>query len=152
MHMKKGFTLAEILVVITILVLVSGIVLASIRGYIREQALSGTVASITAVLSDARTQTLSGNAGAQYGVHFETDSVTLFSGATYSEGAAGNEVITLDSRVILADINLGGGSDVVFEKLTGDADGAGTLTIELAADASRQKIITIHETGLVSYD
>lgn len=150
--MKRGFTFIEILIAISILVLISTIVLTSVRVYVQSQALSGAAVSVAGLLADARTRTLSGNGGEHYGVHFEADAVTLFLGTSYSAGAVGNEVTLLDERVTLSDISLGGGSDVVFEKLTGGTDDAGTVTVELVSDASRQKVITIQGTGLISYE
>ncbi|GMU73860.1 MAG: hypothetical protein AMXMBFR44_0590 [Candidatus Campbellbacteria bacterium] len=151
--MRKGFTLAEIVIAIAILVVVGTVMLASIREYTKEQALSGAVSSVAAVLSDARLRTLSGNAGVQYGVHLQSDAVVLFSGATYTESDPNNEVIELDTRVMIADISLsGGGEDIVFEKLSGDTDNFGTVTLALSSDASRQRTITVQGTGLVSIE
>lgn len=151
--MRKGFTLVEIIMAIAILVLMGVIVLASIREYTKEQALSGAVSGVAAVISDARTRTLSGNAGVQYGVHLQSDAIVLFSGATYVESDPDNEVIELDTRVVIADITLsGGGDDIVFEKLTGDTDDFGTVTLALSSDASRQRTITVQGTGLVSIE
>lgn len=151
--MKKGFTIVEMILVIVIIILMSGAVFLSIREYVRGQALSGAATAIAAVLSDARTRTLSGKDGVQYGVHFEADKIVLFSGTSYSEGAAGNEVTVLDSQVVISDIALsGGGDDIIFEKLTGDVDAHGTITVELKTDSSRQSVITVQGIGLISYE
>jgi type II secretory pathway pseudopilin PulG len=150
---SRGFTIVEIVLALTILVLLSTVILASVRSYVREQALTGAVSSVAAVIADARNRTLSSRDALQYGVHIQDDAVTLFSGTTYSDGASGNEEILLDGNVTISDISLsGGGDDVLFERLTGDTNDAGTITLELLSDASRQKTIIIQSTGLISYN
>lgn len=138
---------------IAILVVLSGVVIVFVREYMRGQALSSSITSISAMLSDARTRTLSGKGGVQYGVHFGEDSAVLFLGSTYIDGAEGNEITNLYSRVTIKNVDLfGGGRDVVFDKLTGNVANHGTVTLELISDSSRQKTITIQKTGLVSYE
>jgi hypothetical protein len=85
-------------------------------------------------------------------VHFESNKVTLFVGEVYSSGASTNEVLTFNSIVSIptsGGINIGGGSDVIFKRLTGDTIG-GTIIIQLVSNTAIKKTISISKTGLVS--
>ncbi len=150
---RAGFTIVELLMGMVILVLVSGIVWVSFRGYNRRQVLEGAAQTVVAMLNDARARTVNGRGAEQHGVHIEDTSVVLFVGASYSPSSATNETVLLDTQTIVADISLsGGGSEVIFEKLTGETAHNGTLTIELVSDPTQQRTVTIQNTGLISYN
>jgi prepilin-type N-terminal cleavage/methylation domain-containing protein len=149
---RKGFTLIEVLIVVTLFAIISGIIAVSLSRYTQTQVIAGTAAAIASSLEDARSRTLSSRGASPYGVHLEDGSITLFKGDSYAVGNADNEVTSLDPR---ADITLalnGGGSDIVFERLSGETANYGTISIALADDATNFKIITLQETGLLSYD
>ncbi len=147
-----GFTLIEILIVVSLFVVMSAIVAISLSRYTQTQALAGVAVAIVSSLEDARSRTLSSRGGSQYGVHLEDGSLTLFKGETYAAGNADNEVTPLDPRAhITLSIN-GGGSDVVFERLSGETNDYGTITVALASDATVFKTITLQRTGLLSYN
>lgn len=149
----KGSTLVETLVVVGIVMVIAGIVSLSFSSFRYGQALPNDVDDVTALLNEARSRTISGDAGAQYGVHFQSDRAVLFVGNTYVAGAVGNKTIIVNPMIIITSISLnGGGVDVVFNKLTGETSQYGTL-VEKYNDGSinpPNKTITISKTGLVS--
>lgn len=150
---NKGFSLIELLVIIVILILISLVVMPSLIDFQREQALKNTTENIVSLLNKAKSDTLSSLNSTTYGVHFESKKMVYFEGDSYSSGNSNNQEIPFESGVEIPSggINLSnGGSDVVFPRLTGEVNGYGTITIELTALSTRQKVITINKIGSIS--
>ena len=146
----KGLTLIEIIVVIAVIVMLFFIILSAFSGFNRNYALDTSAGEVAEIISEARSFTLASKGDSAYGVHFESDQVTLFKGVTYSSSDPDNQITTLSSLVTLSDISISGGvSDIVFERLTGDLDNDGTVTISLVSDSSKTRTITFSKTGIV---
>ncbi len=57
----------------------------------------------------------------------------------------------LDKAIVIEDITLaGGGSDILFEPLTGDTDEYGTFVVKKAASMNGQQVMTVTHAGQVS--
>jgi len=144
-----GFTAIEILIVVAMLALMSAIILTGFVSYRHSQIVVKDTELVIEVLREARSLTLQSKNSSVYGVHFETPSVTIFTGATYSVSATDNQVIALNSSdTILTPALSGGGSAVVFKRLSGETDQDGTITIS-SPNSSTVKTVTIYSTGLV---
>ena len=149
---NKGITLIEILVIIAIIIIISSVVLFSLSKFQKGQALDNTTIEIVTLLNKARQNTLSSLNSTSYSVHFETDKMVLFIGSVYSSSSSTNETVYFDSSVIIPStggINVGGGDNVTFERLTGETIG-GTIIIRLVSDSTKTKTITISKTGIIS--
>jgi prepilin-type N-terminal cleavage/methylation domain-containing protein len=149
---NKGFTLIEILIVITILGIISSIVILNLSQFRNEQLLKNTTLDVVSLLSKARQNTLSSVNSINYGVHFDGNQAVLFTGPGYTSNNVTNEPVIFNNRIIIltpSGLNIGGGSDVIFKRLTGETIG-GTIKIQLTSDATKQKIITVGKTGSVS--
>ncbi len=152
MSKNTGLTLIEILMAISIIIVISSLALMSLSSFRSQQVLKSTTVDIMSILNKAKQNTLSSLNSTNYGVHFESGRVTLFVGPTYSQGIGTNEVTVFDQAVeipTVGGINVGGGSDVVFERLTGETLG-GTIVVQLKSNTSKQKTITINKTGIIS--
>lgn len=146
----QGLSLIELIIVVAILGLLSAIVAVSFHTFQRQQVQKSTVDTIISMLDSARAHTLSARNLSQFGVHFSSTEVVSFEGANYIAGTAGNFTYTLDARATLGSISLnGGGTDVVFSRLTGDTNNYGTLNV-IIEGLSPNKTITISGTGIVS--
>lgn len=145
---KKGFTLVEMLIVITILAIVCTILVTSLQSFSRHQALERDTESLISLLEQARKDTTDSQNAAQYGVHFTTTSATYFVGPTYSAGASTNQVMTLNKMNTMAATLTGGGADVLFNRIIGDTSQNGTVVITSSA-TGKTKTVTIYKTGLV---
>lgn len=149
--LSRGFSLVEILAVVTIISILAGVVLLSTFNFRERIILTTESERLVSLIREARTRTTSGYNDANYGVHFEADEVTIFSGSSYVAGAGSNEVAVLDSQVELSDIDLATGAfDLTFNSLSGRASTNGTLTLSLVASSSVAKVITINEAGYVN--
>jgi Tfp pilus assembly protein FimT len=150
-HAAAGAVLVQILIVVLMIGILVTIVTPRFAELRQAQAIPVGVDEIAAVLNEARSRTLSDESGLQYGVHFASSAATLFSGTTYSSSASTNKVVTIDSQLSISSISLnGGGSDVIFNKLTGETDDYGTLIVKRASTTTGQRTITISKTGLIS--
>ncbi len=150
---NQGLTLLETLFAIGVLTLLFAFTLGPFGAIKDRKVLSDAAEKVEALLQEARTDTSSSLDASNYGVHFDTSSVTLFEGSIYSVSESTNKIVTLDSAVSISDISLsGGGSDVIFNRITGDTDNNGTVKISLVKDSSKSKIISIFPLGTVSIE
>jgi Tfp pilus assembly protein FimT len=148
--MLRGFTLLEIVIVIAVIIILFLIIFSAFSGFNRNYALDTAAGQVASVLDEARSLTLASKGNTAYGVHFESSQVVLFKGTVYSTSDPNNSVHTLSSLVTISDITLsGGGSDAVFERLTGKLNKSGTVTISLASDPSMTRTITLQATGII---
>ena len=79
--------------------------------------------------------------------------MVLFRGAIYDSLDANNEAVALDSALEIYPTPpslTGGGSDVIFDRLTGKTNQDGTVIIRVKSDTSKTRTITINATGVVS--
>jgi len=151
MEAKKGFSLIEILVVIGILSILVGFVLVIMNSFQKERVLDATAEEIINSLRLAQSKTLASEGASPYGIYFENDRFTLFKGAFFDSASPDNLVHQLPTTLLISQINLTDGtSSVAFERLTGYAEAEGTIKIEMASDASQNKIIYIDSSGTVS--
>ena len=152
-HLKKGFTMLEILAVLGISALLLLFTTAPLMSYYQRVVFQGVTENVMTMLDEARKSTLSSFKSSQYGVYFTATSTTLFSGTTYTPGAPDNDIYVLDSGVEITGINLnGGGDELVFKRISGETEEYGTIEVSSLRGSTSPRIITIYETGLVEID
>jgi len=144
-----GFTVLEILIVIAIISILSAISFYSFSDLNKREVLEKETLKVLSLIQDARSLTLSSKNSSQYGVYFNTGSIVSFVGDTFNPSDTANVATNLSSRVSVSSINLeGGGSEVVFQRLSGKTDQSGTINISLVSDINSSTTIRIFETGL----
>ena len=148
---QNGFSLVEIMIVIAIMGIIVSVVSSQFSQMRKLQILKSTSDDIVSVLNKARSQTLASLNLKNYGVHFETNRIVIFTGTTYSSNDASNEIISISSPVTISNISLtSGATEFYFNRLTGTTSKTGTITISIPPGGSLSKIITISATGVVS--
>ncbi len=148
--MKRAFTIIEVLISIAILALLLGISMTIFQAMTKQQSLDRDVETAGSYLLRARNQTITGEDGLQYGVHFASTSVTLFKGTTYNSATTSNIVSNFRNPTYMHSINLTGGVyDVYFKKLSGAPSATGTIIYRLSSASTTQKLINIYGSGLV---
>jgi prepilin-type N-terminal cleavage/methylation domain-containing protein len=153
LNKEKGFTLIEILIVVGLLGILFAFVSTPLVSFYRKVVFQGTTENIMAMMDEARKSTLSSYNSSQYGVHFEPTSATLFTGATYVVGDSTNDVYELSNAIEISDITFnGGGSDIVFERITGETNEYGSITITSLVNSTSEKTINIFQSGLVEIE
>ncbi len=145
----KGFTLIEILLALGILAIISILGVMSLSNVNKDRALVVETERVLSLISKARSFTLSAKNGGAYGVHFETQKAVLFKGPTYTSGIVTNEIQAINAEVKISAISLvGGGTEVLFSKLTGATTQTGTITLSSVRNSSQTKTVIIVGTGI----
>lgn len=140
----------EILVVLTLVSLLAVFVINTFSVLNQSQALSKNADMVATTLRQARSLTLASKGGNQYGVHIEATRVVLFQGPTYTVNASSNVSYALNRYVNISSINLvGSGSEVIFDRLTGDTTESGTVTLSLISTPASTRVVSISGTGLI---
>lgn len=142
-------TLIETVLVLVLLALVTGFISLSFSQINEKEALDKNADLVVSVLAEARSMTLSSIDDSRYGVHFDANQVVLFRGSSYNSSATTNVPTLLNPLVGIQNISLnGGGSEVVFNRLTGETDNSGSLQIHLKNATTTYLTLTVGATGL----
>lgn len=147
---QTGFTLIELLVVVAILAILASFLFSGLIIFHRRSLIDATGQEIINTLRLAQNKTLSSEGASSFGVHFATWRFVLFKGSVYNPSASDNEIHDLLAGMEISQIGLGGGSDVVFERLTGNAEQDGFIRAELIQDSTKNTIIYIDSSGAIS--
>lgn len=154
--MKKGFTIIEVLVVLTILITLMGIGYLSVLGIERRAPVSTTENAVIADMRGQQTKAMTGDAQAgsapdSYGIYFQTNAYVLFKGAGYNANDPSNAATPLPDNITIT-TTLPNAS-VIFTKGSGEIAGyspiANTLTITQTLSGDH-KDITINRYGAVT--
>lgn len=149
----KGFTLAELIVVIAVAVLLGGLALPAIRIAQKNSSLEDAAQSLIGVLRLAQSRTLGSEAASQYGVFFDTTTspgqYVLFKGATYGTRDVGaDEPHILPSDVEMSAVAIPQNA-VVFARVAGTALGAGSVTLRLLSNPNKQETVYVSSSGAI---
>ncbi len=140
----------EIVGVVAIMTILMTIVLTSFSTLNKNQALDKSAKYIASIIEEARGNTLFSKNDSQYGIKFESSKVTMFKGASYSPSSPDNVVYDLNSLVTISNISLsGGGSEMVFDRLTGNTTQTGTITVSLNSSSTTKAYVMFSKTGIV---
>jgi prepilin-type N-terminal cleavage/methylation domain-containing protein len=146
--MRRGFTLAEIVIVVGIIAMSAGLLSLADIGQLLSGSFRSDRDALVVLLQHARAQAMAnvcmGNActgGVAHGVKIIPNQFVLFQGDTYATREPEYDATTAYYSVVIAD------GEVVFEPLSGDAS-ATTITV---ADISGQRtsIISIGNEGQI---
>lgn len=148
---KKGITLIETLMAISIISILLVLVLPSFSSIKKNNILKSSAEDVLSALDQAHSQTLSSVNSSVYGVHFQADQVIIFKGTSYSSNDSNNKIIYITTPATISNVTLNNSSsttgDVYFTHLTGVPNKTGTITV---STSNGSKIITISVTGSFS--
>ncbi len=142
----RGFTLAEILMVLAILGIISSLLLSVFFNLNRYRALERDAAEVRAYLEEARIYTQGSHHASSYGVRFEEGSVELFRGDSWEERHESIKDHDLDPSVSISVEGLNGNNEVVFQRLFGEPDVSGEIIL---SGFGRDIIIDLLSSGFV---
>lgn len=145
-----GFTLLEIVIVVAVLTIIGAIVAYGFYSFFRTSEMKTAVDVVHAELRDARAKTIAARGDSRYGVHFESDRVTVFAGTVYSVSDPANEIEVLPPGISIVTIALnGGGADVIFDRLSGNTAQYGSVTLAHRSHDIADKIISVSAAGMI---
>jgi prepilin-type N-terminal cleavage/methylation domain-containing protein len=153
MHKKRGLTLIEILLAISIIGILCAITFFSLSQVRSKEVLDTEAGEVVSILELARSQGLGSKDKSEYGVHFASSTITLFKGTSYSASASTNVVKDLHATIEVRSLSLSTTTqNIVFERLTGEAISTGTVTLGIRGDVTSTKRIIIRSTGLIDIE
>ncbi len=151
---NKGITILEIIIVVSITIIIVSVVTLNLSNFKKNRTLENTTSEIISFINEARNNTISSLNSNNYSLHFEDDRVVLFSGSVYNSSASDNKTIIFQSSIEISEIDgiglYGGGQNIVFEKITGETNNYGTITIRLKSDTNIYNVINVSRLGVVS--
>lgn len=145
----NGFTAIEILIVIAIIAVILATVIPSLMTFRRNSVLNTETQEVVTLANRARLLSVSSKNDQQFGVHFETGKAVLFQGATYTSGVPTNEERVFDPSITATTVLSGGGSEVLFAKVTGEASKIATTTLLVNGTTSSTTVLIL-KTGVVT--
>jgi len=155
MKNNLGATFIELLVAIAILIILAATSVSVLHFFQKSSDLNNSVDQIINVLRFAQNRTLASEGPDQYGVYFN-DTVSphryiLFKGSNYSsrDTSFNDEIHTLPDTIEMNNIDLNGGKEVVFIRITGLTNRAGNISVRLKTDLTQSKTIYIESSGQV---
>lgn len=148
---KKGFTLIEILLVIFVMTALLVLGFINYRDFEKMVALSSSASQIISTLHLANERTVSSSGNSAHGVRFASSTYTLFASSTYDVADPKNEVFNLPLGIEISGLNIGG-SDVIFNKLTGATTNFGTIVLRIASKPSETKTVKILPSGRAGFE
>lgn len=148
----RGFTLIELIIVIG----ASAIFIATSVGvyisFLKRSYLDVAAREMQSVINLARSQTISSEESQRFGVHIDdiNNEYIFFSGDSYIVGDPENEIFAVHERVSISSLNFqGGGSDIIFDRLTGETSAYGVVTLEDSVNSLFKREICINRSGIV---
>ena len=145
-----GVTLIELLVIIGILVTFAVISVSTFWYSRRESDLDNSTEEIINVLRVAQNKTLASTDASNYGVHFEANKFVLFKGTIYDHLTEDNDIYNLNNGLEIYGINLaGGGSEIVFDRVTGTTSQFGSVSLRSKTVLSKVRTIYIENFGQI---
>ena len=153
---NAGFTLFEVVIVIFILLALSGITVGSLALWQKISDLNNSIQEFANTLKFAQSKTLSSESDSQYGVYIDTslfpNQYVLFKGINYALRVVSfDQVYVLPKTVEFFGVNLGSGTEVVFDRLTGFTQQPGNVSMRLIQDPTQTKTVYIANSGIIDF-
>lgn len=152
----KGFTLIEIMVVISIIIVILTIAVSGFVYFKNNSDLNNNVQNVISSLKTAQNKTLASENYTRYGVYLNTASVpnqyVIFQGNTYAlRTPSEDKIYNLEDSIEFHNVNLGLGSEIVFDRLTGVSSIEGSFGLRSKLDVSKNKTIYVASSGSVGF-
>lgn len=145
----KGFTLLELLIVVAIIGLLTGVAIPAFSAFTRRQALTQAAKNLKTDLRAVQNRAVSGVEGQRWGVHLVqgTTNYEIFSTSSYVYSVGQTKNLPSGVQVSALSRHAGGQSNVVFDRLTGTVGVYQNNGTQLGSDI----IITLTLSGTNRY-
>lgn len=141
---KGGFTLIEVLVVITVLGLLISISTVGFTNFRTHESLRIALSGVVEATRRAQVSAIEAKGDSEWGVFFQSDRVVVFKGSSYaSRDNSYDQTLVVPGGVVISGL-----SEVVFDKLRGTTTNIGIITLTNSYGTSN---ITINDKGTLSY-
>lgn len=140
--MNRGFTLIELLLVIAILLILTVSAAPFYSQFVTQNDLFLTSDQIANQIRKAQTYAVSGRRNSNWGVYYNNNTITLFSGNSYATRTSALD----ENWSFNPNFSITGFTEIVFSGPIGV--GSTNLTI-LVSYLGKQKTITVNKQGMV---
>jgi prepilin-type N-terminal cleavage/methylation domain-containing protein len=142
---QHGFTLVELLLSVAIMTMLIGLSLPVYETFVRRNDLDLTTQNVASAIRRAEVYARGVKNDSTWSVEFLSSGITIFKGPTYStRDTSYDETVSLPGSV-----SISGDSEMIFSKLSGTPDAAGTVTLTSSANDTRT--VVVNAKGMVSY-
>ncbi len=152
---KKGFSILEYILVISLLGIVFGLSTMAYSNWRQDVLLKNNKEEMRSYLLRAQQLATAAASSTDWGLHLEADRYTLFHGSVYNPADPDNIVRFLQGTNILnPDTSLSDGvggysSDLIFTKFTGQTVNTGTISIIIPNQPSIFTSMDIKSLGVI---
>jgi len=143
----RGFTLVEILVVMSIFVIIATISIVSFQDFARFQRYEQSVAEIVSLIEESRTNARSAVGEERHGIKLFGTSIVQFSGDAYVGGSPSNVTTNFNNVTLISDFQ-GGVDEIIFAQLTSVPTATGTIDI-INPDIPATTTIEVTAAGVI---
>ncbi len=145
----KAYTLIEVLIVVGVLAIMTGLASLSVVSFGQSGDIEAARAVVGGALKEAQADSMANFDNHPWGVHLEADRVIIFgdNGSGFVPGAATNSVRVLPNKTSLSWDLTAGGANIGFLLRTGKPDNPGTITFIGTAPGTQQ--LTINSEGMM---
>jgi prepilin-type N-terminal cleavage/methylation domain-containing protein len=144
---NSGFTLAEMVVVATILLTLALLVMTGMRAYGIRESFRAVVSDVEIHVVETRQRAVAAQGAVGHGVIVASSSVTRFAGPVYNPLAATNEVLVLPNYIV-ATTSPASAATILFTRRTGVPSTAGAIVL-FDTRSSAYATITISAAGSI---
>jgi prepilin-type N-terminal cleavage/methylation domain-containing protein len=146
----NGFSLIELLTVLAIIVVLGTVGILTFYQSTRDISLDNDLQLTIETLNKARQYAVDSKNKTPWGIHFNQNSLVLFSGSAFNPSNPNNITLNLSTHSTFSIISLSDGSNVVFNQLNGSASSYGYVVISLKNSPSDFKTIYIQASGIIN--
>lgn len=157
LQLNQGFTLVELLVVLTMFVIVFALSNVSLSGLIANNSTQEFAETFVSDVNRQQNQAMTGEAASgsatAYGIKFDTTAYTLFSGSTYMPAKSGNVVVDLPKDLRFEAISFPQ-QQVIFAEDSGEVEGyVATSSSVMVRNTTTNTTQTfqVNKLGVLSY-
>ena len=146
-YKSSGFTLIELLLVISIVLIIGTFSAVFYTRFLTQNAVANTQDQLIGQLRKAQIYSMISKYSNTWGVHYESNTITLFNGVSYaSRNQVLDEKFTVNPNISIEYVP-SPIVDIIFSRMTGIPSWSGTITITGNSDP---KTITINSQGVTS--
>lgn len=153
--LMRGFTLAELLITMAILVIIASTSFVYLGSYRRTAEIDSALQKMVSFIREAQMRAKTGQDGVAWGIRWDNplagdDFYVLFKDSYAATNTI--ETIMLGSSIEFTSPSTGNDYEVIFQRITGNPDVTSTsITIASRVDPSITKTITINSLGQMDY-
>lgn len=153
----KGFTIPELIVVMSVFMILTGLITTNLVNLNRSTTLNSVITTLISDLKQQQIKAMTGDTEGRtqndkYGVHFESTGYILFHGASYNSSDNSNFTVNLDNSMEFSNILFPSGN-IIFEKGSGKIAGfvSGSDSVSIRnIETKTGKTIKINKYGVIT--